>query len=74
MEKIEITITMEKQEKPPLLGFHQNWLSADEIEANLSCGAGLGNPWLQAKIGDTYYVGDIREFFTALVDAHTNGS
>ena len=70
-EKIDFTITMRRQTEPPLLGFHQEWIGAEDHDAYMSCGAGLGNPHLQVKVGDTYYIYDIRELFTAILERET---
>ena len=68
--EVEFKITMKRQTEPPLLGFHQQWVGAEEVNADMSCGAGLGNPFLQVKIDDTYYIADIRELFTAMIEYH----
>lgn len=35
-------------------GLHQEWVSAsaDGVEADMTAGVGLGNPWLQMRIRD----------------------
>jgi hypothetical protein len=71
-KNIKITVTMEKQDarEAILLGFHSNWISGsdDEGKYELSTGAGMGSPWLRAKIGENYYAADMRKFFTELIE------
>ena len=71
-EKIEITITMEPKDVNEMIqcGFHQEWLSgSDDVGSYaLSSGCGLGTPWLRAKIGDDYYLADMRDFFGELIE------
>jgi hypothetical protein len=42
-------------EEPKLIGLHQHWIMGEDdvIEFELSCGAGVGNSFLQLVVTDT---------------------
>jgi len=64
MTKIKVTIEFDRKtaKEMPLL-FKQEWLSGkdDGGDFSLSCGAGLGSPYLELKVDGIYYLADIRD-------------
>lgn len=61
-------------------GLRQEWITADResdgTQIEMSCGAGLGSPWLQIQITDSegkkrYFRSNIAEFLQEFVDKVT---
>jgi hypothetical protein len=69
-----VKITIEFEDQPGTMALHQSWIDGIDNETgkgfSLSCGAGLGNPFLFFSIGDAHYVADARELVKALIEAH----
>lgn len=74
--KHKITLEFDDQVNAVSLGFRQSWIDGEsgkgkkKTSINLSCGAGVGSPWLlfsKTANGKTrYFAADIRKVVTQL--------
>lgn len=60
-------------------GFRMDWIEAktEEVEINLTCGAGCGSPWMQIRVEEAgkpprYFRSDMRKFLSQFIDTVLN--